>query len=184
MPTILTHAVVPLALAVGLGRRTISTRLACAGAIASMLPDLDVIAFRFGIAYAHELGHRGASHSLAFALLMAALACACAPWLRSGRLVAAGFIGASTASHPLLDMLTDGGLGVALWWPWSDERVFAALRVIEVSPISIRRFLGGRGWEVLQSEFVWVWLPAVAAALLLWGLRRTLLPARRTEPQT
>lgn len=181
MPTVFTHAIVPLAVAAGLGRRTISTRLAWAGAAAAMLPDLDVIAFRFGIAYAHEFGHRGASHSLGFALLMAALAFACAPWLRSRRLVAAGFIGASTASHPLLDMLTDGGLGVALWWPWSDDRVFAALRVIEVSPISVRRFLDGRGWEVLQSEFVWVWLPAIAAALLLWSLRR-LLRRDRTTP--
>ena len=40
-------------------------------------------------------------------------------------------------SHPLLDALTTGGLGVALWWPWSDVRIFAPLRLIPVSPIGV-----------------------------------------------
>lgn len=35
----------------------------------TILPDFDVIAFNFGIAYEHPLGHRGFTHSLIFALL-------------------------------------------------------------------------------------------------------------------
>ena len=35
----------------------------------AILPDLDVIAFNFGIPYAHPLGHRGFTHSIAFAVL-------------------------------------------------------------------------------------------------------------------
>ena len=42
--------------------------------ILSMLPDLDVIAFRLGIPYAAPFGHRGASHSLCAALLVGAMA--------------------------------------------------------------------------------------------------------------
>jgi hypothetical protein len=34
----------------------------------SMLPDLDVIGFRLGVKYADPWGHRGATHSVAFAL--------------------------------------------------------------------------------------------------------------------
>ncbi|WP_431052323.1 hypothetical protein [Roseateles sp. L2-2] len=34
-----------------------------------------------------------------------------------------------------------------------------------MSPLSLRRVLSGRGWEVLQSELVWVWLPAMVAAI-------------------
>ena len=36
----------------------------------SLLPDADVIGFRFGIRYADAWGHRGATHSLLFALAM------------------------------------------------------------------------------------------------------------------
>ncbi len=46
-------------------------RLASVAAVASMLPDLAVLAFRLGIPYPHPFGHRGASHSLAFAVLVA-----------------------------------------------------------------------------------------------------------------
>ncbi|BAO74943.1 hypothetical protein WPG_0713 [Winogradskyella sp. PG-2] len=35
----------------------------------SILPDLDVLTFNFGISYSHPFGHRGFTHSLLFALL-------------------------------------------------------------------------------------------------------------------
>jgi hypothetical protein len=70
MPTILTHMAVPLAVAIGAGSRIISRRLLVAGAIGAMLPDLDVIGFRFGIEYASDFGHRGFTHSLMFAAFL------------------------------------------------------------------------------------------------------------------
>lgn len=175
MPTILTHAVVPLALGIGLGSGVVSRRLLFAGVAASIMPDLDVVAFKLGIAYADAFGHRGASHSVAFALVLGLLALACAPVLRTTRLAAFVFVALSTLSHAVLDMFTNGGLGVALWWPISPERLFATWRVIEVSPIGISRFLTNRGLAVLQSELVWVWLPCilVCAALASFRLRRT-----------
>lgn len=172
MPTVLTHAAVPLALALGLGSRIVTPRLLAAGVIASVLPDLDVLAFRLGIAYAHAFGHRGVSHSLLFAGALAVLACFAAPLLRSTRLAAALFVGACAASHGLLDTLTNGGLGVELFWPFSEERIFSTWRVIEVSPLSLSRVFSGRGVVVLQSELLWVWLPALAAGVVLFALRR------------
>jgi inner membrane protein len=161
MPTILTHAVVPLALGIGLGTALVSRRLLVAGIAASMMPDLDVVAFKLGIAYGDAFGHRGASHSLTFALLLGLVAWSLAPRLRATRLAAFLFVGLSALSHAVLDMFTDGGLGVALLWPFSAERFFAPWRVIEVSPIGLQRFFSERGMVVLQSEFVWVWLPAM-----------------------
>lgn len=67
MPPVFTHPAVPLAIGVGLGRGAVSGRLLACGVIGSVLPDLDVLAFRFGIPYAAEFGHRGVSHSLALA---------------------------------------------------------------------------------------------------------------------
>jgi endonuclease I/membrane-bound metal-dependent hydrolase YbcI (DUF457 family) len=124
LPTVLSHPAVPLALAAIAGRSRISGRLLLAGVVASALPDADVLAFRLGIAYASEFGHRGFSHSLLFAAVVAAIAAVSAPLLKTQRYTAASFVGLACASHGLLDMLTTGGHGVAYFWPFSDERFF------------------------------------------------------------
>jgi inner membrane protein len=171
MPTVITHAVVPLALGLGLGRKIIPPRLLLAGMAAAALPDLDVIAFKFGIAYADALGHRGFSHSLLFAGFAGLLAACLHRFWRAGTWVSFGFVAAATVSHPLLDMLTNGGLGVALWWPWSEQRHFAPWRMIAVSPF-IQNFFSARGAQVLLSEIKWIWLPAFAVCTVLMAVRR------------
>ena len=168
MPTIISHPAVPLALALGLGRSVVSTRLAQAGVVASILPDLDVLAFRLGISYEDALGHRGFTHSLLFAVAMA-LAVACAYRVLDTTFSRAfWFVLLATASHGILDSFTNGGLGVAFLWPFWDERYFAPLQMIEVSPIGIA-FFSERGARVLLSELAWVWTPCaiVATALLI-----------------
>ncbi|RJQ72313.1 MAG: metal-dependent hydrolase [Desulfobacteraceae bacterium] len=168
MPTIFTHPAVPLALGLGLTRKIISGRLLVAGMALSALPDLDVIAFRFDIPYAAALGHRGFSHSLAFAGAAAlCLACA-APLLGTSFRRAFPFLFLSMASHGLLDAFTNGGSGIALLWPFSAERYFAPIQVIEVAPISVSRFFSARGAQVLLSELRWIWAPC-AAVLLIRG---------------
>jgi inner membrane protein len=174
VPTVLSHPAVPLALGVGLGREAIPRRLLVAGLVASVLPDLDVVTFHFGVPYSAELGHRGFSHSLVFAALVALAGAAAHRALACGFLRALVFLFVSTASHGVLDAFTDGGLGIAFLWPWSAERIFfpPAWRVIEVSPITVSRFLTRRGAAVLASELRWIWLPAVALTLLLLAARR------------
>ena len=71
------------------------------------------------------------------------------------------------ASHGLLDAMTDGGLGVALFWPLSNQRFFLPLRPIPVAPIG-RRMFSQRGLTVLVSEtvlFLPLWLYALWPAL-------------------
>jgi inner membrane protein len=172
MPTILTHAVVPVAIGLGLGKHIVSPRLIAAGMVASIFPDFDVVAFRLNIAYADALGHRGASHSLVIALLLGVIALTCARRLNTTRLAAFIFVAVSAFSHGLLDTFTNGGQGVALWWPFSQERTFSPWQVIEVSPLSLRRVFSERGLAVFQSEFIWVWLPAILACMLLIGYRK------------
>ena len=163
MPTIITHAVIPLAAGLTLGKARIRTPVIITGILLAMLPDADVISFKFGIEYADQLGHRGASHALLVAGAVAGLATALfrpANW----RLIFV-FLFASMASHGLLDAFTDGGLGPALLWPFDDARYFAPFTPIRVSPIGIG-FFSGRGAETLLSEIIWVWLPALAIALI------------------
>ncbi|MEI2260452.1 metal-dependent hydrolase [Stenotrophomonas indicatrix] len=181
MPSIITHAAVPLALWCAADRGRISPRLLAAGVIAAMLPDADVLAFALHIPYADAFGHRGASHSLLFACVLAALAAVLAffgsrrPWsagLCQPRLAstvqAAVFVFVCAASHPLLDAMTSGGLGVALAWPWSEHRFFAPWRPIRVSPFA-PQFFSARGVATLLSELRWVWLP-LAGAVIAWKL--------------
>lgn len=92
MPTVFSHIAAPLALRLGLGKQAVSSRLCMAGLVLSVVPDLDVLAFRLGIPYADSFGHRGASHSLAFALLMGFIAALCAPQLRATRVLAFAFV--------------------------------------------------------------------------------------------
>jgi inner membrane protein len=180
MPTALSHAAVPLALRVGFGEGAIPGRLLAAGVAASMAPDADVIAFRLGIPYAADLGHRGFTHSLAFAAGVALVGGLSHRALRSRFLPAFTFLLVATASHPFLDALTDGGLGVGLLWPFSSERFFMPLRPIHVAPLSLKALLSARGARVIASELRWVWLPCSALAAVL-ALQRRGARRRRCE---
>jgi inner membrane protein len=134
----------------------------------SLLPDADVIGFRLGIRYSATWGHRGATHSFAFCLGIAVLAAGGAAVLRAPPwrtfIVAACVL----VSHPLLDTLTDGGLGCALFWPLSERRYFAPWRPIPVAPIG-RIFFSRAGLSVALAELV---LFAPVFAFALWPRRR------------
>ena len=126
----------------------------------SFLPDADVVAFALGIPYAAPLGHRGAAHSLAFAAGCALLLAVAVPRLRRLDLVLLVF--AVMASHGALDALTNGGLGIAFLWPFSNERFFAPWRPIPVAPIGARLF-STWGLQVILVELL-IFLPLVPLA--------------------
>lgn len=155
MPTIISHP------AIALVYPRAPLRVLIAGALLSILPDADVVAFALDIPYSHPFGHRGFSHSLVFALLTATLA----SLALHGRARVFLFLFLCAVSHPVLDAMTTGGLGIAFFAPFDNERYFLPWRPIRVSPIG-PRFFSGRGLAVLMSEVVWVWLPCVAAGLL------------------
>ena len=172
MPTVLTHPAVPLAIAIGLGRTVISPRLLYAGIVFSILPDSDVIAFHFDIPYASHFGHRGFSHSILFALIMAWSASYLCHFFHSTWSKAFLFLFLSLLSHGILDAFTTGGLGVAFLWPWSAERYFAPVQMIKVSPLGLSRFFSPHGVLVLWSELHWVWLPLFSMAMTAFLFRR------------
>ena len=162
MPTLFSHPAPVLCFGLALNRGFISWRLLAAALVLSVLPDMDVIGFKFGVYYANILGHRGLSHSLAFAVGMGAVAFLAAPWLHARRLTAFLVCTGAVTTHIALDALTNGGLGVAVLWPFSEARHFFPWQPIEVSPFAPRHFLTARGARVLLSEWQWVWLPSLA----------------------
>lgn len=164
MASLLTHPVVPAAIGIALGRRHISSSALLLGILLSVIPDADVIAFKFGVPYGDMLGHRGFSHSLLFAGVMPLCLCALPRFSRQrGRIFL--FLFFSAASHGLLDAMTTGGMGVGFLIPFTADRYFLPLRPIRVSPLSVKGFFTGRGWLIFQSELLWVWLPCAAVAL-------------------
>lgn len=184
MPSVLSHIAVPIAGRVALGRSFVPPSLLLAGVVLSALPDADVVLLRMGVPYDSPLGHRGASHSIAFALVVSALAAWVVKAQTGGRILGAWcYLFVCAISHPLLDTCTNAGHGAALLWPLSDARFFAPFRPIEASPLSLRRFFGEPGLRVILSEMLWVWLPVlvVAATWRFCGGRHG-LPGRHAAP--
>lgn len=172
MPTVFSHPAPILCLGIALGKSHVSARLIVAAICFSILPDLDVIGFKFGVRYADIFGHRGFSHSLLFAILSGAIAASAAPLLHARRVTAFMFCGGAVLVHIFLDALTNGGLGVAFFWPFSESRYFFPWRPIEVSPFSPKILFSQRGLKVFTSELHWVWLPSMAAALVVYAVRK------------
>ncbi len=173
MCSVLTHPAVPVALVTLLPQEAVSPTVLLAGIACSIIPDLDVIGFKFGITSDHMLGHRGLTHSLVFAAALGALLTYTLFRTSHPDLwVVFLFLFVSTLSHPLLDMLTNGGRGVALWAPLSNKRYFFPWRPIEVSPVSVQRFFSRRGVQIIRSELRWVWLPAAGVVILGMLVRR------------
>jgi inner membrane protein len=134
----------------------------------SMLPDIDVIGFRLGVAYEAPWGHRGATHSFAFAGLVALVAYLVARAGKLPALTSALLVAALMASHGLLDTMTDGGLGCALFWPFSQRRFFAPWTPIPVAPIGLD-FFSAEGLHVAAVETVLFIVPLLYG---LWPRRR------------
>lgn len=173
MCSVFTHPVVPLALSAFLPPGAASTSLLLAGAACSVVPDLDVIGFRFGVRYSDMLGHRGVTHSILFAAALGALLTfVLFRDAAGGSWPVFPFLFLSTLSHTLLDMLTNGGLGVTLFAPFSNERYFFPWRPIEVSPVGVSSFLSDWGVRVILSELRWVWLPSAVMYALGFVARR------------
>jgi inner membrane protein len=175
MASVFSHAVAALGIGACFYQPCVPKRVWIAGALCSVIPDLDVIGFRFGVRYGDFWGHRGFTHSLLFAALLASLVVLVGfrrgvPGL--GRFALWSYLFLATASHGLLDAMTDGGLGVAFFSPFNNTRYFLPWRPIRVSPIGITRFFSHRGLEVVQSELLWIWLPAALLVLSVWLIHR------------
>jgi inner membrane protein len=173
--TAFSHAAAALAIGVCFYRQGIPKRLLPIGAFCSVIPDLDVIGFRFGIHYGDFWGHRGFTHSLVFAALLATATLILSfPRGASAfsQLSLWSYFFLSTASHGLLDAMTDGGLGVAFFSPFNNRRYFLPWTPIHVSPIGVGRFFSTRGLAILESELLWIWLPAVLLVVAVWFVRR------------
>jgi inner membrane protein len=176
MPSIIAHVGPALAMAPALRGTGAPRRLWVLGALCAIAPDADVAAVSL-VPYGHVLGHRGLSHSIAFAALLAGLATLALSRF-AGRAIPRravfAYLFLATASHGFFDAATDGGNGVAFFAPFDDARYHLPFRPIEVSPIGVARFFSERGAQILANEAIFVGGPSllIAAAAHAWRRRR------------
>ena len=175
MASAFSHAVAALGIGTCFYRLGVPKRVWVAGVLCSVVPDLDVIGFWFGVRYGDFWGHRGFTHSLIFAAILsgvAAVLLSVSSRVDIGRYSLFAYLFLATASHGVLDAMTNGGLGVAFLSPFNNNRYFFFWRPILVSPISATRFFSARGFAILRSELIWIWLPTIVLIVLTIAFRR------------
>jgi inner membrane protein len=137
----------------------------------AVAPDLDTFAMRaLGIPFGGFWGHRGFFHSPFFLILLSAVIStlvARRAWFWTAVMWAGCAI-----THPLLDMLTDGGSGVMVLFPLTEARLFFPWRPIHVSPLEISRFFSRAGY-ILRSEAPFC-IAAIALGFCARLIRRAL----------
>ena len=175
MPTIFTHTFVGISGSAAISEKPNFKKLLVLSIICSVLPDADVIGFKVGIEYSDFFGHRGFFHSIFFAVIVGVFVSSF--FFRENKPLSNQWWKLSicfclmTASHGLLDALTNGGLGIALWAPFDNSRFFFSATPISVSPINPERFFTTRGLDIMINEFMWVWIPSMIGAILARRVR-------------
>ncbi len=169
------HAFTALAIRSGFVRSVGDWKFAFIGVVCSILPDADVISFQLGIAYEDFWGHRGFTHSILFAFILGFLVTFL--FYRQHLSAKKGiyyvlFFSLCTLSHCILDAMTTGGLGVAFFSPFDNERYFLPWRPIKVSPIGASHFFGEKGIQVLKSEAIWIGIPCTLFMVVMKIIRK------------
>ena len=141
MASAITHFIVGAALALPARLNRVLPRWAMpvTGGLVAAAPDLDTpLMFALDIPRGSLFAHRGFFHSPFFLALSCSLVARIVA--RRAWLPLAALWTACAITHPLLDMLTNGGSGVMLLFPVSEARLFFPWRPIRVSPLGIVRF--------------------------------------------
>jgi len=173
LPSLVSHGVVGLAAGVAISAHHPQSSLVFLCVIASVFPDIDGISFALGIPYGSLFGHRGFLHSIFFAFILSAF------------IVHFGFSNirifsyswffwqaiffSISLSHVILDGMTEGGMGVAYFSPFSKKRYLLPWKPIIACPLRIEDFFSEWGKITAKTEFLWVWIPSfILIFISLW----------------
>lgn len=170
MPSIIGHSIVALPINATIVRKGNSLKIILLSIMCSVLPDIDGIGFYFGVKYSSFFGHRGFTHSIFFVALVGFLIIVIFfPNVKikskKFQLLFLNFFIIGLA-HIILDAMTNGGLGVAFFSPFSNIRYFFPWTPIEASPLSLKHFFSLKGLAVLRFELFYIIFPSIAYTVL------------------
>lgn len=174
MASVFGHAILASALGSGLKSELRKPKVFLLGVLCSIIPDADVLGFKYGVAYESLWGHRGMTHSILFGLIFGLLIMFVFHWksISKHKTILAIYYSICTVSHGILDGMTTGGMGVAYFSPFDTERYFLPFRKIMVSPLGASRFFSDWGLAVIKSEMMWIGIPSLLLMVLLILARR------------
>jgi inner membrane protein len=139
----------------------------------ALLPDADVIGVSLGLADGSLWGHRGYSHSLVFAAVIAATVTWLVPRRDASRPLVMLLAFAAVASHGVLDALTFDSRGIPFLWPFHEMRIASPWRVIPPAPHGMA-YLSQRALDVALVELLYfsaVFAVALAPRRWRWQVR-------------
>ncbi|MDZ4664982.1 MAG: metal-dependent hydrolase [Bacteroidota bacterium] len=162
MASAFAHALVAVTVGKTFSQKFTGTKFFWLGIFCSVIPDADVVMHNW-VEYDSFFGHRGFFHSFFFCAILAIFVRGTfyrheQTFSKLGWMYIIYFFLCS-ASHAALDMLTNGGLGVAIFSPFCNERFFFDWHPVHVSPMSISHFFSGRAYAILASELKWIGIP-------------------------
>ena len=170
MASVFSHPAIVLGLFGWFRRAALGRRAWLLGACCAVVPDTDVLGYWLGIPYGSPLGHRGLTHSIFFAAVLAGALTALARPPKPAALFL--FLFLCGVSHGVFDAMTRGGGGIAFFAPFDNTRRSFPWHPILVSPIGVGGFFGARGVAILRTEMRWIWLPCLLLAAAAWFFRR------------
>ena len=179
MASVFAHAAIPVVTRGAVAAEGLERRLLFVGIFCATWADLDLVTLAFEVRPNEIAGHRGLTHSLFVAALVALVASAL--FFRALRIGSrtwwrvALFLFAMGASHALLDAMTTAQDGVALFWPFDARRHMFPFRLLASCPLGMEEAFGTWGFLTLANEMLYVVLPL---ALAMTALRE---PERRTR---
>jgi inner membrane protein len=177
MPSIYTHGIVGLGLGKLFTGRKMPKLFWLLAFLLPIVPDFDVLSTA---TYDAPAGHRGLSHSLAFALTLGLVAAvATFKPFKVAFWDLWGFYFVIIASHGILDAFNSGGSGIAFFWPVSMARYgpWGPIPVVDFA------FDIPNPWKSrsMRAEILWIWLPLALLVGLVTLFR--ILRSRTKEAQ-
>jgi inner membrane protein len=176
VPTPITHMVAGIAVATTVRPHPTPRRFWLLAAFCAAIPDIDIIWSPYGISTDDMWGHRGITHSIPVAIVIAGLAArvgfAGTQW-RGFRLRFWLAFALAGVSHGLLDSLTQFAGWVALFAPFTAQRFYIPFQVVSWYGPPFRTDSVGALVRMMGAEVVDIWLPSLVifATALAWQRR-------------
>jgi inner membrane protein len=170
MPTPITHIIASLPMNSTVMRKTNIRKILFWSFVVAIVPDIDLFGNFFNVSINNIFGHRGFTHSLLFAFLLATLISLIfwrefktdrKRWL----LIFFNFLMVALM-HPFLDACTDRNYGVALFSPFSNHRYSLPWAPINDKALGIWNYYFLGWWEIFKVEaviiivaiaYTWLW---------------------------
>lgn len=168
MPSFFGHAAAGIALGAAFADERTLPRTWILGTVCALAPDLDWFTAFLRLHPGNFLAHRGITHSLLGAVLIAATVFLLGFRGEMRRPRIGAYLLLASISHGLLDACTSGRIGVAFFYPFSTSRWGCYWQPFQDAPLPFWAGLRLPFLGALLGEALWI---AVPGLLLVAGIR-------------